>query len=89
MSRPGFAQIGRLELHHLGTREMAAPLQSDQQLLDFVELYIIACEARDMMRERVARRPDIGHMVLLGHLPDAGGGCAFGLYRTWILLFVI
>jgi hypothetical protein len=31
-SRSSFAQIGRLESHHLNAREMATPLQSDQQV---------------------------------------------------------
>ena len=60
---------------------MAAPLQSDQQLFDFVELDIIAREARDVMCKGIAWRPNIGHVVFLGHLPDADGGCAFGSFE--------
>ena len=32
-------------------------VKSDQQLFDLVELHIIACKARDVMRKRIAWRP--------------------------------
>jgi hypothetical protein len=49
ISRPDFAQIIRLERNYLRTREMVAPLQRDEQLLDFVKFYAVAHKARDMM----------------------------------------
>lgn len=70
-------EVVRLELHHLYSREMAATLQCDQQLLDLVEFHIITRKARNMMRKRIALIPDVRHTVLPGHLPDVGGSCVF------------
>jgi hypothetical protein len=44
ISRPSFAQIARLELHHFNSREVTAALQRDQQLLDLVQLHIISVQ---------------------------------------------
>lgn len=60
---------------------MAAPLQGDEQLLDFVQLYVVARKACDMVGKHAALSADIGDMVLIGHLSNAGGGgtfCVFG-----------
>jgi hypothetical protein len=67
-SQPDFAQIVRLELDHLAARKVAAPLQRNEQLLDFVQLYVIAREARDVMGKHVALSADIGHLMVLAIL---------------------
>jgi hypothetical protein len=60
---------------------MAAPLQSDQQLLNFVALHVVTCQSRYVMGKGITRRMDIGDVMLLGHLPNAGGDGAILLYR--------
>jgi len=80
MSPSSFAQIGCLEFHHLNAREVTTPLQSDQQLFDFIELHIVTCQPSNVIRKSIARRMDVRHMVLLGHLPNTDGDCAFFSY---------
>jgi hypothetical protein len=86
MSRLGFAQIARLKAHDLRSAEVSGALQRDQQLLDFVELDIVAGQPGDVVGERVVPRPDIRDMVLPGQVPDNGRGGAPSAVRTSILL---
>jgi hypothetical protein len=56
---------------------MATPLQSDQQLFDFIELHIITRQPRNVLRKDIARRADIRYVVFLGHHPNMDGNRAF------------
>jgi len=60
---------------------MAAPLQGDEQLLDFVQLYVVARKACDMMGKHVALSADIGDMVLTG--PSLECGRRWHFLRVW------
>jgi hypothetical protein len=51
-------------------------LQSDEELLNFVEFDIVAREARNMMGKPVALRSNVSYMILPGEFPDAGSGRA-------------
>jgi hypothetical protein len=53
---------------------MAAPLQRDEQLLDFIQLVVVPRKARDMMCKSFALSADIGDIAFTGHLLNAGGG---------------
>src|SRR5712691_5563391 len=79
MSRLGFAQIARLKAHYLHSAEVSGALQSDQQLLNLVELNMVAGQPGDVVCERVALRPDIGYLVLPGQVPNAGRGSTLRL----------
>jgi hypothetical protein len=78
-SRLGFAKIARLKAYGFDSGEVSGALQCDQQLLDLVEFDIIAGEARDVVGKSIAFRPNVGHVVLPGQIPDASGCCALGL----------
>jgi hypothetical protein len=45
---------------------MAAPLQRDEQLLDFIQLYVVPRKARDMMCNHVALSTDIDDIAFTG-----------------------
>jgi len=53
---------------------MACALKGEQHMLDPIELHVIASEPCDMVRQSVALRADVSHMVRFSHLPDTGGG---------------
>jgi hypothetical protein len=60
---------------------MAAPLQRDEQLLDFIQFYVVARKAGYMIGKYVTLSADIGDMAFTGHLSNAGSGgtfCVFG-----------
>jgi hypothetical protein len=55
---------------------MPGALQSNQQLLDLVELDMVVRLTGDVVGKGVVSRSDIGHVVLLGQLANVGRSSA-------------
>src|SRR5471032_2511409 len=75
MSLLGFAKITRLQADHQCAVDTSGTMQSNQQLLNRIELDRVSRQTGNMMCKSVAIGNVIGHMVLLGQvLNDPGGG---------------